>query len=50
MNTPGEILFYVGIIGMAITLVVAIIVIAVLSGSRRRLRRKLDEEYGGKIK
>lgn len=44
--TPGEMLFYGGIIGMAITLVIAIIVIVVLSGSRKRLRRKLNEEYG----
>jgi Na+-transporting methylmalonyl-CoA/oxaloacetate decarboxylase gamma subunit len=44
--TPGEMLFYGGIAGMAIVLITAIIVIAVLSGSRKRLRRKLNEEYG----
>ena len=44
--TPGEILFYGGIAGMAIVVVVAIVVIAALSGSRKRLRRKLGEEYG----
>ena len=44
--TPGEMLFYGGITGAAIVLVVAIIVIAVLAGSRKRLRRKLNEEYG----
>lgn len=48
--TPGEMLFYGGIAGMAITLVVAIIVIIVMSGSRRRLRKKLKEEYGEKVK
>ena len=46
--TPGEMLFYGGVIGMAIVAVAAIIVAAVLSGSRKRLRRKLDEEYGRK--
>jgi hypothetical protein len=44
--TPGEMLFYGGIAGMAITLIAAAIVITVLSGSRRRLRKKLNEEYG----
>jgi len=44
--TPGETLFYGGIIGMVVITVVAIIVIAVLSGSRKRLRRKFKEEYG----
>ena len=48
--TPGEMLFYGGIAGMAIVAIVAIIVIAVLSGSRKRLRRKLNEEYGGNLK
>lgn len=48
--TPGELLFYGGIAGMAIVVLVAIIVIAVLSGERKRLRRKLNEEYGGTVK
>ncbi len=48
--TPGEMLFYGGLAGMAITLVVALIVIIVMSGSRRRLRKKLKEEYGEKVK
>ena len=48
--TPGEMLFYGGIIGMVTVAVAAIIVIAVLSGSRKRLRRKLNEEYGGNLK
>jgi hypothetical protein len=45
--TPGEWLFYGGIAGMAITAIVAAIALALLSGSRKRLRRKLNEEYGG---
>ena len=48
--TPGEMLFYGGIAGMVIVAVVSIIVIAVLAGSRKRLRRKLNEEYGGNLK
>jgi hypothetical protein len=48
--TPGEMLFYGGIAGMTIALVVAAVVIAVLSGSRKRLRKKLNEEYGGNLK
>lgn len=45
--TMGEMLFYGGLAGLAVMFVVSVIVIAVLSGSRRRLRRKLNEEYGG---
>ena len=48
--TPGEMLFYGGIAGMAIVFVVAVVVVIVMAGSRKRLRRKLNEEYGGKIK
>ncbi|MCD7785515.1 MAG: hypothetical protein LUH18_08090 [Oscillospiraceae bacterium] len=44
--TPGQLLFYGGLLGIAVTLVATIIVIVVLSGSRKRLRRKLNEEYG----
>lgn len=48
--TPGEMLFYGGIAGMVLVLVIAVTVAVVLSGSRRRLRHKLNEEYGIKIK
>ena len=44
--TPGEMLFYSGIVGMVIVAIVAIVVIVMLSGSRKRLRCKLNEEYG----
>jgi len=44
--TPGEMLFYGGIAGMAVVVIVSIIVIAILAGSRKRLRRKMYEEYG----
>ena len=46
--TPGEMLFYGGIAGMVLVAIVSIIVVVVLAGSRKRLRRKLNEEYGGK--
>lgn len=48
--TPGEMLFYGGIAGMAVVVIVAIIVIIVMSGSRRRLRKRLSDEYGKKVK
>jgi len=48
--SPGEILFYVGVAGMATVLAVSVIVIIVLAGSRKRLRRKLNDEYGGDVK
>jgi hypothetical protein len=48
--TPGEMLFYGGIIGMAAIVIVSVIVIAILAGSRKRLRKKLNEEYGGNLK
>jgi predicted membrane metal-binding protein len=48
--TPGEMLFYGGIAGMSVVATAAIIVIAVLTGSRKRLRRKLNEEYGSNLK
>jgi hypothetical protein len=48
--TPGEMLFYGGIAGMAAVGVVAAVVAAILAGSRKRLRRKLNEEYGSNLK
>lgn len=48
--TPGEILFYGGIAGMAVVVIAAVIVIAVLGSSRKRLRRKMNEEYGCGLK
>jgi hypothetical protein len=46
--TPGEMLFYGGIIGMAAVISAALIITAVLAGSRKRLRKSLNEEYGTK--
>ena len=46
--TPGEWLFYGGIAGMVLVAVASIWVVSLLSGNRKRLRSKLDEEYKGK--
>ena len=43
--TSGEMLLYGGILGMAMVLIASIIVIIILAGSRKRLRRKLNDEY-----
>jgi len=48
--TLGEMLFYGGIAGMIIVAVVTIIVFLVLSNSQKRLRRKLNEDYGIDLK
>ena len=48
--TPGELLFYGGIVGMALTVIAAIVVIIILSGSRKRIRDQLNEEYGVNVK
>ncbi|MCL2357294.1 MAG: hypothetical protein FWC70_09090 [Defluviitaleaceae bacterium] len=48
--TPGEMLFYGGIAGMVVVGVIALAVILIMAGSRKRLRRKLNEEYGGNLK
>ena len=48
--TPGEMLYYGGITGMIVVIVVATIVVTILAGSRKRLRRKLNDEYGGNLK
>jgi len=45
--TPGEMLFYGGITGMAIVAIISVIVIVILSKSRKRLRSKMNEEYRG---
>ena len=44
--TAGSLFFYGGIAGLAVTLIVAIIIVATQSSKRKRLRETLDEEYG----
>ncbi|MDR0272290.1 MAG: hypothetical protein LBI27_03110 [Clostridiales bacterium] len=48
--TPGEMLFFGGIAGMILTAIISLIVITILVGSRKRLHKKLNEEYGGNLK
>lgn len=45
--TPGEWLYYGGITGAVVVVIAAIVVTIVLAGRWKRLRRKLDDEYGG---
>ena len=44
--TTGELVFWIGIAGMCAVLVISIIVALVMSKSRKRLLKKLSEEYG----
>jgi len=44
--TQGAMMFYGGIAGMGLVLVVGLVVFLVLSRSKARLTKKLDEEYG----
>jgi hypothetical protein len=44
--TRGALLFYGGIAGMGLILLVSIVVILVLRKSKARLTKKLDAEYG----
>ena len=50
MTSFSESLFYGGIIGGVITLVLAIAVILLLSIYSRRLSARLDDEYGKPVK
>ncbi len=42
----SEVLFYGGIAVMAGTAILAVVSLAVLIGTGRRLKRKLEKEYG----
>ncbi|MCI8287292.1 MAG: hypothetical protein HFH89_06485 [Lachnospiraceae bacterium] len=44
--TTGELLFYGGISGMVMVAAAALVTVVILTGSRKRLRRRLREEYG----
>ena len=44
--TTGGMFFYGGIVGLGVTVLVAIIAGIVLGGGRKNLRKKMDEEYG----
>lgn len=43
--TLGEVLFYGGIIGMLFVAIATMVSMIILSGSNKRLRCKLNEEY-----
>ncbi|MDR1640854.1 MAG: hypothetical protein LBC41_08350 [Clostridiales bacterium] len=44
--TIGETFFYAGIGGMAAVAVIGIISVFLLSGTRKKLNKKFNEEYG----
>lgn len=44
--TMGKWLFYGGIAGMVLVFVTAVVILSVMARQRRRLRGKLDAEYG----
>ena len=48
--TTGQIFFYGGLTGMAVIVLISIVIIIVMSGSRKRLRNKFNEEYGCRLK
>ena len=44
--TLGSMFFYGGIIGLAITILSAIIAGIVLGSGRRKMRKRMNDEYG----
>jgi hypothetical protein len=46
--SEGTLLLYAGIGGMSLTFIIGIITSIVLGGSRKKLKNRLDEEYGRK--
>jgi hypothetical protein len=46
--TTGTALFYGGIAGAALSLAASVAAIFVFRGGGKRLKKKLDDEYGGK--
>ena len=48
--TLGTMLFYGGLAAAAATVVAAVITAIALAASKRKITRKLNEEYGGKLK
>jgi len=47
--TTGNIMFYGGLAGAAVTLLAAIIAAISLARGNKRIKRKLDQEYGDKL-
>ena len=48
--TQGAMMFYGGIAGMGLVLIAAVVAALILSRSKARLTKKLDEEYGTREK
>jgi len=48
--TVGGMMFYGGIAGAALTLVASVIAAAVLGAGRKRIVKRLNDEYGGSIR
>lgn len=48
--TTGTILFYGGLAGAALTILAALIASVVLARGNKRIKRKLNQEYGEKLK
>jgi hypothetical protein len=46
--SEGTLFLYVGIGGMGLTFIIGIITSIILGGSRKKLKIRLDEEYGRK--
>jgi|GEM_PF-4333986 len=48
--TLGALMFYGGLCGALVTLIVSVIVLAVLKKSRKGIVSKLNAEYGGDLR
>ena len=48
--TPGSMMFYGGIAGAAATIVAAVIAAIILASGSKRIKNKLNQEYGEKTK
>ena len=48
--TLGTMLFYGGLAGMAVTIVAAVIAVIILASGNKRIKSKLNQEYGEKMK
>ena len=48
--TLGSMMFYGGIAGFILTLISMVVAIAIGRASRKKIVRRLNEEYGGNLK
>lgn len=47
--SSSEILFYGGMVGMAVTIFMLVVMLVVFRITGNRLKRKLEQEYGKKV-